>query len=304
MPREGFEVDFELGHGPFAPELLASFEPDDSELVLLREKVQGPVPAHVATASLVLGLLEDRTLVPLTVSVLEGCEVRWLSLIGSCSIYALALIGTAACIPVELALERIEASGCPPTQAPRYACFVSILGNVARLHPAYRTEFMLAVRQRVLNPKIPLAFAGAWAEGTALRFEELGPTLEEAIAIRPELRAHTGREGAWFQIPDLPAMREALVRIYGALRRGMDKATGFGHGPMVRRDDSERDGVQQPKVITASIRANVISRAFGIRASEVHAVQRNDLCPCGSGRKYKHCHERLEVPSVQSSNKR
>jgi preprotein translocase subunit SecA len=40
--------------------------------------------------------------------------------------------------------------------------------------------------------------------------------------------------------------------------------------------------------------AETVNRASALSAGSVPRVGRNEACPCGSGKKYKHCHGKLD----------
>jgi preprotein translocase subunit SecA len=42
-----------------------------------------------------------------------------------------------------------------------------------------------------------------------------------------------------------------------------------------------------------TVDAGTVRSALGVDVEEVPRVGRNDACPCGSGKKYKHCHGKL-----------
>ncbi|NDH80352.1 MAG: hypothetical protein EBY70_09010, partial [Burkholderiaceae bacterium] len=39
--------------------------------------------------------------------------------------------------------------------------------------------------------------------------------------------------------------------------------------------------------------SSIVSRSSSKSAADVPRVGRNDPCPCGSGKKYKHCHGKI-----------
>jgi preprotein translocase subunit SecA len=48
-----------------------------------------------------------------------------------------------------------------------------------------------------------------------------------------------------------------------------------------------------PEAETAQVNVQYMQAAFEAQGPVVERVGRNDACPCGSGKKYKHCHGKL-----------
>jgi preprotein translocase subunit SecA len=48
-----------------------------------------------------------------------------------------------------------------------------------------------------------------------------------------------------------------------------------------------------PETETAQVNVQYMQAAFEAQGPAVERVGRNDACPCGSGKKYKHCHGKL-----------
>jgi preprotein translocase subunit SecA len=61
---------------------------------------------------------------------------------------------------------------------------------------------------------------------------------------------------------------------------------------------TETHDLEYPEISLEMLQSRAARKAFGIRfkpyVRETPKIQRNDLCYCGSGKKYKHCHMELD----------
>jgi len=171
--------------------------------------------------------------------------------------------------------------------------------------PAWRERVTALILRRHAALTRAIAEDG-WFDPLILELDDFNPprTDDPAASLNPVSQALfpwvAGFQHAMESFPDLlelpdPAIDVALARLYRHLPAQTDEerevvATLDQEHPLATLDEAIEDLI----VIVADLEDLTRERRYRVETvkREAPKLGRNDPCPCGSGRKYKHCHGR------------
>lgn len=217
-------------------------------------------------------------------------------------------------IPAELAaslaVEALDSAGAP---AALVLAFVAAAGG-AKLDRAVTWQLcseVLSLDQ--IGPLVHAAKEGPLAALVDFLFAKTGDTELECLAlllasdlvgdgaIPPTLLTR----GRWLARHNLEA--ESSIYLGGAAMRLKDRGLSSLSNPHVNRAKRNKKVIEdalatsrlRPLDVLPEIEGTRLSSGFTVKHS-APAVGRNDVCPCGSGKKYKKCHALETAPAAES----
>ncbi|MGL9769666.1 MAG: preprotein translocase subunit SecA [Sodalis sp. (in: enterobacteria)] len=95
----------------------------------------------------------------------------------------------------------------------------------------------------------------------------------------------------------LESLKYEVISILSTMQVHMQEEVGVIEGQ--RREEAER--LARQKQLSHHTLIEKLTQGKMAAAQKSHKIGRNDPCPCGSGKKFKHCHSNLEIISTSSN---
>jgi len=202
-------------------------------------------------------------------------------------------------VPAESVEEQWDLKGLEQTLLDQWQMDVP-LSSIQDASDIDLQDRLLSAADTTYRAKAEMVGADGWASFTrSVMLQSIDTHWREHLAALDHLRQGIHLRGYAQKNPKQEYKREAFELFESMLTTIRDEVTGMLM--TVRIAPAELAEIEAPAVEpnafpeaeTAQVNVQYMQAAFEAQGPAVERVGRNDACPCGSGKKYKHCHGRL-----------
>jgi len=202
-------------------------------------------------------------------------------------------------VPAESVEEQWDLKGLEQTLLDQWQMDVP-LSSIQDASDIDLQDRLLSAADTTYRAKAEMVGADGWASFTrSVMLQSIDTHWREHLAALDHLRQGIHLRGYAQKNPKQEYKREAFELFESMLTTIRDEVTGMlmtvriAPAEMAEIEAPAAEPTALPEVETAQVNVQYMQAAFEAQGPVVERVGRNDACPCGSGKKYKHCHGRL-----------
>jgi preprotein translocase subunit SecA len=202
-------------------------------------------------------------------------------------------------VPAESVEEQWDLKGLEQTLLDQWQMDVP-LSSIQDASDIDLQDRLLSAADTTYRAKAEMVGADGWASFTrSVMLQSIDTHWREHLAALDHLRQGIHLRGYAQKNPKQEYKREAFELFESMLTTIRDEVTGMlmtvriAPAEMAEIEAPALEPTALPEAETAQVNVQYMQAAFEAQGPVVERVGRNDACPCGSGKKYKHCHGRL-----------
>jgi preprotein translocase subunit SecA len=202
-------------------------------------------------------------------------------------------------VPAESVEEQWDLKGLEQTLLDQWQMDVP-LSSIQDASDIDLQDRLLSAADTTYRAKAEMVGADGWASFTrSVMLQSIDTHWREHLAALDHLRQGIHLRGYAQKNPKQEYKREAFELFESMLTTIRDEVTGMlmtvriAPAEMAEIEAPAVEPTALPEAETAQVNVQYMQAAFEAQGPVVERVGRNDACPCGSGKKYKHCHGKL-----------
>jgi preprotein translocase subunit SecA len=202
-------------------------------------------------------------------------------------------------VPAESVEEQWDLKGLEQTLLDQWQMNVP-LSSIQDASDIDLQDRLLSAADTTYRTKAEMVGADGWASFTrSVMLQSIDTHWREHLAALDHLRQGIHLRGYAQKNPKQEYKREAFELFESMLTTIRDEVTGMlmtvriAPADMAEIEAPALESTALPEAETAQVNVQYMQAAFEAQGPVVERVGRNDACPCGSGKKYKHCHGKL-----------
>jgi preprotein translocase subunit SecA len=202
-------------------------------------------------------------------------------------------------VPAESVEEQWDLKGLEQTLLDQWQMDVP-LSSIQDASDIDLQDRLLSAADTTYRAKAEMVGADGWASFTrSVMLQSIDTHWREHLAALDHLRQGIHLRGYAQKNPKQEYKREAFELFESMLTTIRDEVTGMlmtvriAPADMAEIEAPALESTALPEAETAQVNVQYMQAAFEAQGPVVERVGRNDACPCGSGKKYKHCHGKL-----------
>ena len=203
-------------------------------------------------------------------------------------------------VPAESVEEQWDLKGLEQTLLDQWQMDVP-LSSIQDASDIDLQDRLLSAADTTYRAKAEMVGADGWASFTrSVMLQSIDTHWREHLAALDHLRQGIHLRGYAQKNPKQEYKREAFELFESMLTTIRDEVTGMlmtvriAPAEMAEIEAPAVEPTALPEAETAQVNVQYMQAAFEAQGPVVERVGRNDACPCGSGKKYKHCHGQLK----------